>query len=109
MDLWIEFYYIFIHYALSEKWAAGVMGCRNNGSTEQWAVGAMVCTHYQWVKLEKNHFGFSEDIYICCVYYPPSCSAYTQKILILEITFTNYRENIIKQENKHIVNIRSHY
>jgi exonuclease III len=35
---------------------------------------------YQWVKLEKNHFGFSEDIYICCVYYPPSCSAYTQSL-----------------------------
>ena len=33
---------------------------------------------YQWVKLENNHFGFSEDIYICCVYYLPSCSAYTQ-------------------------------
>jgi post-segregation antitoxin (ccd killing protein) len=32
-----------------------------------------------------------------------------QNIFILEITFTNYRENIIKQENKHIVNIRSHY
>ena len=35
---------------------------------------------YQWVKLEKNHFGFSEDIYICCVYYPPSCSANTQSL-----------------------------
>jgi hypothetical protein len=37
------------------------------------------------------------------------CSQNIQKIFILEITFTNYRENIIKQENKHIVNIRSLY
>jgi len=22
---------------------------------------------YQWVKLEKNHFGFSEDLYLLCV------------------------------------------
>ena len=38
-------------------------------------INIMNNTHpdYQWVKLEKNHFGFSEDIYICCVYYPPSC------------------------------------
>jgi hypothetical protein len=27
MDLWIEFYF-----ALSEKWAVGVMGCRNNAT-----------------------------------------------------------------------------
>jgi hypothetical protein len=31
------------------------------------------------------------------------------KDLYIEITFTNHRENIIKQENKHIVNIRSLY
>jgi hypothetical protein len=37
------------------------------------------------------------------------CSPNIQKIFILEITFTNHRENIIKQENKHIVNIRSLY
>ena len=37
------------------------------------------------------------------------CSQNIQKIFILEITFTNYRENIIKQENKHIVNKRSLY
>jgi hypothetical protein len=29
MDLWIEFYF-----ALSEKWAVGVMGCRSNGLSE---------------------------------------------------------------------------
>jgi len=29
MDLWIEFYF-----TLSEKWAVGVMGWRNNGSSE---------------------------------------------------------------------------
>lgn len=33
---------------------------------------------YQWVKLEKDFFGFSKDLYICLVYYPPSGSAYTQ-------------------------------
>ena len=35
---------------------------------------------YQWVKLEKSYFGFTEDLYICLVYYPPSCSAYTQRL-----------------------------
>jgi hypothetical protein len=29
MDLWIEFYF-----ALSDKWAVGVMGCRSNGLSE---------------------------------------------------------------------------
>ena len=33
---------------------------------------------YQWVKLEKDAFGFSKDLYICLVYYPPIGSAYTQ-------------------------------
>ena len=28
---------------LSEKWAVGAMGCRNNGPSEQWAVGIMGC------------------------------------------------------------------
>jgi hypothetical protein len=37
MDLWIEFYF-----ALSEKWAVGVMGCRSNGLSELWAVGIML-------------------------------------------------------------------
>ena len=27
--------------SLSEKWAVGAMGCRNNGPSEQWAVGIM--------------------------------------------------------------------
>ena len=26
---------------MSEKWAVGAMGCRNNGPSEQWAVGIM--------------------------------------------------------------------
>ena len=25
----------------SEQWAVGIMGCRNNGSSELWAVGIM--------------------------------------------------------------------
>ena len=33
---------------------------------------------FQWVKLERDFFGFSDDLYICLVYYPPSGSAYTQ-------------------------------
>ena len=33
---------------------------------------------YQWVKLEKDFFNFSKDLYICLVYYPPSGSVYTQ-------------------------------
>jgi hypothetical protein len=37
MDLWIEFYF-----ALSEKWAVGVMGCRSNGLSELWVVGIML-------------------------------------------------------------------
>ena len=37
MDLWIEFYF-----ALSEKWAVGVMGCRSNGLSELWALGIML-------------------------------------------------------------------
>jgi len=28
---------------LSEKWAVGAIGCRNNGPSEQWAVGIMDC------------------------------------------------------------------
>jgi hypothetical protein len=39
-DLWIEFYF-----ALSEKWAVGVMGCRSNGLSELWAVGIMLRIH----------------------------------------------------------------
>jgi hypothetical protein len=26
---------------------------------------------FQWVKLERDFFGFSDDLYICLVYYPP--------------------------------------
>jgi hypothetical protein len=29
---------------------------------------------FQWVKLERDFFGFSDDLYICLVYYPPSGS-----------------------------------
>ena len=35
---------------------------------------------YQWVKLEKDFFGFSKDLYICLVYFPPSGSIYTQRL-----------------------------
>ncbi|XP_063442678.1 uncharacterized protein LOC134722974 [Mytilus trossulus] len=35
---------------------------------------------YQWVLLQKNYFGFTEDLNICLVYFPPSCSAYTQRL-----------------------------
>ena len=32
---------------------------------------------YQWIVLDKNYFGFTEDLYICLVYFPPNCSTYT--------------------------------
>lgn len=35
---------------------------------------------YQWIKLEKDFFGFQKDFFICVVYYPPSPSSYTKKL-----------------------------
>ena len=32
-------------YEWSEQWAVGIMGCRNNGSSELWAVGIMTRNH----------------------------------------------------------------
>ena len=35
---------------------------------------------YQWIRLEKSHFGFPKDLYICVVYFPPTESSYTKKL-----------------------------
>ena len=37
---------------------------------------------YQWIKLEKQFFGFTSDLYICLVYNPPSVSSYSKKTQI---------------------------
>lgn len=34
--------------------------------------------NYQWVKLEKQFFGFNDDLFVCCVYDPPETSSYTK-------------------------------
>ena len=34
--------------------------------------------NFQWIKLEKDFFGFSTDLYICCVYDPPEGSSYSK-------------------------------
>ena len=46
MDLWNELYFI-----LSEKWAVGVMGCRNNRLSEQWYAPELCI----WL-VSHNHF-----------------------------------------------------
>jgi exonuclease III len=35
---------------------------------------------YQWIKLDKNFFGFQKDILICVLYYPPITSSYSKKL-----------------------------
>jgi len=35
---------------------------------------------YQWIKLEKDYFGFQRDLFICVVYYPPCLSTYANKL-----------------------------
>ena len=36
--------------------------------------------NYQWVKLEKDFFGFKTNLFICCVYDPPSNSSYSKEL-----------------------------
>ena len=31
----------------------------------------LTCSDYQWLKLDKNFFGFDSDIYLCFAYIPP--------------------------------------
>ena len=33
---------------------------------------------FQWIKLEKDYFGFEKDLFICLVYYPPPHSSGVQ-------------------------------
>ena len=35
---------------------------------------------YQWVRLDKKHFGFRKNLYICVVYFPPTVSSYTKSL-----------------------------
>lgn len=34
-------------------------------------------SEYQWIKLRKDFFGFEKDIYVCCLYYSPRNSTYS--------------------------------
>jgi hypothetical protein len=61
MDLWIEFYF-----ALSEKWAVGVMGCRSNGMSELWAVGIML-------RIRERMVGGFTTTYAFCAYHHWCC------------------------------------
>ena len=37
------------------------------------------CQDYQWIKLEKNHFNFTKDIFLCLAYIIPSNSFYANQ------------------------------
>ena len=44
-----------------------------------------------WIKLDKNCFGFNDDIYICCIYIPPITSKhYDNDIFYLENEINNF-------------------
>jgi hypothetical protein len=51
--------------------------------------------NYQWVKLEKDFFGFKTDLFICCVYDPASNSSYSKE-LEKEIEHFQKRGNVFK-------------
>ena len=38
------------------------------------------CCDIQWVKMNKDFFGLSKDLYICVMYFPPCASAYTKRL-----------------------------
>lgn len=40
---------------------------------------------YQWIKLDKNCFGFQKDILICALYYPPITSSYSKKFYLNQL------------------------
>jgi hypothetical protein len=44
------------HFALSEKWAVGVMGCRSNGLSVLWAVGIMLRIRWKYHINQGGHF-----------------------------------------------------
>ena len=54
---------------MSQKWAVGSMGCRNNGPSEQWAVEILGCRNNDLTPLIQgllNLYGFPSAVLIHC-------------------------------------------